>query len=58
MSAKIKHDGWGKSTIDNLVDYIHTHAPSERGYGRSNLYSMVAVYDEFTSPVFAELLAR
>ena len=43
LSAKIKHDGWGKSTIDNLVDYLHTHAPSERGYGRSNLYSMVAV---------------
>lgn len=58
LSAKIKHEGWGKSTIDNLVDYIHTHAPSERGYGRSNLYSMVAVYDEFTSPEFAELLAR
>ena len=58
LSAKIKHEGWGKSTIDNLVDYIHTHAPRERGYGRSNLYSMVAVYDEFTSPEFAELLAR
>ena len=56
LSAKIKHEGWGKSTIDNLVDYIHTHAPRERGYGRSNLYSMVAVYDEFTSPEFAELL--
>ena len=58
LSAKIKHEGWGKSTIDNLVDYIHTHAPSERGYGRSNLYSMVAVYDEFTSREFAELLSR
>ncbi len=58
LSAKIKHEGWGKSTIDNLVDYIHTHAPRERGYGRSNLYSMVAVYNEFTSPEFTELLAR
>ena len=58
LSAKIKHEGWGKSTIDNLVDYIHTRAPSERGYGRSNLYSMVAVYDEFTSPDFTALVAR
>ena len=57
-SAKIKHDGWGKSTIDSLVDYIHTHAPDERGYGRSSLYSMVAVYDEFTSPDFTALVAR
>ena len=58
LSAKIKHDGWGKSTIDSLVDYIHTHAPDERGYGRSSLYSMVAVYDEFTSPDFTALVAR
>lgn len=58
LSAKIKHEGWGKSTIDNLVDYIHTHAPSERGYGRRNLYNMVAVYEEFTSSDFAALVAR
>lgn len=58
LSAKIKREGWGKSTIDNLVDYIHTHAPSERGYGRRNLYNMVAVYEEFTSSDFAALVAR
>ena len=58
LSAKIKHEGWGKSTIDNLVDYIHTHAPSERGYGRRSLYNMVAVYEEFTSSDFAALVAR
>ena len=58
LSAKIKHDGWGKSTIDGLVDYIHTHAPNERGYGRSSLYSMVAVYEKFTSPEFSALIAK
>ena len=58
LSAKIKHEGWGKSTIDNLVDYIHTHAPSERGYGRRNLYNMVTVYEEFTTSDFAALVAR
>ena len=44
LSAKIKNDGWGQATIDRLVDYIHANAPKERGYGRSNLYNMVAVY--------------
>ena len=58
LSAKIKHDGWGKSTIDGLVDYIHTHAPNERGYGRSSLYSMVSVYEKFTSPEFSALIAK
>ena len=58
LSAKIKHDGWGKSTIDSLVEYIHTHAPNERGYGRSSLYSMVAVYEKFTSPEFSALIAK
>ena len=58
LSAKIKHDGWGKSTIDGLVDYIHAHAPGERGYGRSSLYSMVAVYEKFTSPEFSALIAK
>ena len=30
LSAKIKHDGWGRATIDRLVDFIHVHAPEER----------------------------
>ena len=58
LSAKIKNDGWGQATIDRLVDYIHANAPKERGYGRSNLYNMVAVYEAFTSQDFMELLGR
>ena len=58
LSAKIKRDGWGQATIDRLVDYIHANAPEERGYGRRNLYNMVAVYEAFTSPDFATLLAQ
>ena len=58
LSAKIKHDGWGQATIDRLVDYIHAKAPDERGYGRRNLYNMVAVYEAFTAPDFAELVER
>ena len=48
LSAKIKLDGWGRATIDRLVDFIHVNAPDEKGYGRSNLYSMVGVYEAFS----------
>lgn len=58
LSSKIKRDGWGQATIDRLVDYIHANAPDERGYGRRNLYNMVAVYEAFTAPDFAELVGR
>ena len=58
LSAKIKHDGWGRATIDRLVDFIHVHAPEEKGYGRSNLYSMVAVYEAFSSEEFTALVSK
>ena len=58
LSAKIKRDGWGQATIDNLVDYIHANAPEERGYGRRNLYNMVTVYEAFTATDFEELVER
>ena len=58
LSSKIKREGWGQATIGNLVDYIHANAPEERGYGRSSLYNMVAVYETFTAPDFMELVAR
>ena len=58
LSAKIKQDGWGRPTIDRLVDFIHVNAPDERGYGRSNLYSMVGVYEAFSSEDFAALVSK
>ena len=58
LAAKIKREGWGKATIDRLVDYIRSNAPEERGYGRSNLYNMVAIYEAFTEPAFTELVER
>ncbi len=58
LSIKIKHDGWGQATIDRLVDFIHANTPEERGYGRSNLYNMVSVYEAFTAPDFVELVKR
>ena len=58
LSEKIKHDGRGRATIDRLVDFIHVHAPEEKGYGRSNLYSMVAVYEAFSSEEFLSLVSK
>ena len=58
LSSKIKHDGWGRSTIDRLVDYIHANAPDEKGYGRSNLYSMVGVYEAFSAEDFTALVSK
>lgn len=58
LSAKIKLDGWGRATIDRLVDFIHANAPGEKGYGRSNLYSMVGVYEAFSADDFTALVAK
>jgi site-specific DNA-methyltransferase (adenine-specific) len=58
LSSKMENEGWGQATIDCLVDYIHTNAPEERGYGRRNLYNMVAVYEAFSTPDFLELVKR
>ena len=58
LSTKIKQDGWGRATIDRLVDFIHANAPDERGYGRSNLYSMVGVYEAFSSEEFLRLTGK
>ncbi len=58
LSAKIKQDGWGRATIDRLVDFIHVNAPDERGYGRSNLYNMVGVYETFSAEDFVALVAK
>ena len=58
LSAKIKQDGWGRATIGRLVDFIHANAPGEKGYGRSNLYSMVGVYEAFSSEDFVALVSK
>ena len=58
LSAKSKQDGWGRATIDRLVDFIHVNAPGAKGYGRSNLYSMVGVYEAFTSEDFVALVSK
>jgi len=58
ISRRLAQATWGSAAVDGLVDYIHRHDPMAKGYGRSNLYSMVAVYEAFSSAEFLALLAR
>ena len=58
ISQRLQTSAWGSATVDELVDYIHCHDPKARGYGRRNLYDMVAVYEAFSSSQFQELLAK
>ena len=58
ISQRLANASWGSATIDGLVDYIHAHDPTAKGYGRRNLYNMAAVYEAFTSPEFSDLLDR
>ena len=58
VSRRLANSAWGSAAVDGLVDYIHSHEPTAKGYGRRNLYNMVAVYDAFSSDEFVELLQR
>lgn len=58
ISHRLQAAVWGSATINELVDYIHCHDPKAKGYGRRNLYNMVAVYEAFSSSQFQELLSK
>lgn len=58
VSWRLANATWGSAAVDGLVDYIHTHDPKAKGYGRSTLYNMVAVYEAFSSDEFKALLQR
>lgn len=60
LSKKIKSDGWGNSTINNLVEYIQNHNPEIKGFTRRNLYRMKQFYevyneDEFVPTVLSQI---
>lgn len=58
VSWRLANATWGSAAVDGLVDYIHAHDPTAKGYGRSTLYNMVAVYEAFSSDEFQALLQR
>jgi predicted nuclease of restriction endonuclease-like (RecB) superfamily len=54
VSARLKNAAWGSKTVMQLSEYLRTQDPTLRGYGRSNIYNMVLLYDTYSSVQFAE----
>ncbi|WP_291529448.1 PDDEXK nuclease domain-containing protein [Bacteroides sp. UBA939] len=52
VSAKLKSEEWGSKVVTLLSEYIRTHRPDVKGYGRSSIYNMVKFYDEYSSETF------
>ena len=52
VSNRIKSGGWGAKTVTELAEYLREHNPTLRGYGRSNIYNMVALYENYSSTEF------
>jgi hypothetical protein len=47
ISRRIASDGWGKSTIVSLADYIRRHAPDPRGFSAQNLWRMRQFHEAY-----------
>ena len=58
LSPRIHTGSWSTAIVGRLADYLKRQDPTLKGYGRSNLYSMAAVYDAFSSDEFTELFMR
>jgi hypothetical protein len=54
VSARLKNAAWGSKTVMQLSEYLRAQDPTLRGYGRSNIYNMVLLYDTYSSLQFAE----
>lgn len=57
ISRRLANSAWGSAAVDGLVDYIHSRDPKAKGYGRSSLYAMVAVYEAFSAAEFRSLIS-
>ena len=57
ISHRLANSAWGSAAVDGLVDYIHSRDPRAKGYGRSSLYAMVAVYEAFSAAEFRSLVS-
>ncbi len=55
VSARLKDAAWGSKTVMQLSEYLRSQDPTLRGFGRANIYKMVAFYDTYSSQPFIEL---
>lgn len=44
---KIDTDGWGRSTVKALSDYILANEPGARGYSDKNIWRMKQFYETY-----------
>ncbi|SER81338.1 Protein of unknown function [Butyrivibrio fibrisolvens] len=57
VSNKAVSDGWGKSTVKALSDYILSKEPGIRGYSSQNIWSMKQFYETYRDhPELSSLL--
>ena len=58
VSAKLKTAEWGSKVIEELYDFLKTHNPKRRGFGKRHIYNMVKFYDTYTGVEFDKLYER
>lgn len=58
VSHQLRTQVWGSAVVSRLSEYLRVKDPSLKGYGRRNIYNMVAFYEAYTTPEFNELLLR
>lgn len=57
ISRRIAADGWGKSTILSLADFIRREQPNVRGFSAQNLWRMRQFYETYSDqPKLSTLL--
>ena len=58
VSLRTKSGSWGDRTVDALCDYLKTRHPKLRGFGRRQIYNMIAFYDTYSSIEFKNIFDR
>ena len=58
VSNRLKSSSWGDGVVRQLAEYIHTQDPTARGWSYRTIYKMVQLYDTYSTPSFASLLAE
>ena len=58
LSPRIHSGSWSTAIVGQLADYLKRKDPTLRGYGKSSLYNMVAVYDAFSGDEFLALVGK
>ncbi len=48
ISEKINVEKWGTSVVDNLSKDLKNHFPNQKGFSRSNLFSMKKLYEFYS----------